>query len=292
MSNIPSQLKLNFQDEFFVYLDRILVPIKGVEFEQMALDTAFYIAHEYGSKLDFLHIGKTRKPFFEKYFNKLAKYEIEFDLKIVKKQNISKAIIDHWREHRQSLVVMSGRRKPTLFDKITISSISNSVIPHIQAEILQVFPPSMLKLHKKIKNLAVLLPYSDRDPFLLRWASAIAAPQKGATVKVYHVAEVPRLIPLSEARNEVEIKKEEKTFREYIDEYSRVFGRIIQPKFIIGHDLSSSLEFIFEKDEPDMVLIGCSRRKTLIQKITKSLSNKIRDKLLTPGVCVHHMLEK
>ena len=90
----------------------------------------------------------------------------------------------------------------------------------------------------------------------------------------------------------MDLKKEEKTFREYIDEYSKAFGRIIQPKFIIGHDLSSSLEFIFEKDEPDMVLIGCSRRKTLIQKITKSLSNKIRDKLLTPGVCVHHMLEK
>ena len=135
MSNIPSQLKLNFQDEFFVYLDRILVPIKGVEFEQMALDTAFFIAHEYGSKLDFLHIGKTRKPFFEKYFDKLAKYEIDFDMKIVKKQNIPKAIIElndgTYFKINSRITVRKGEKPVIGFLSNKSDAYEELVVPHI-----------------------------------------------------------------------------------------------------------------------------------------------------------------
>ena len=202
MTKLPSKFQPDYQDEFFLNLDRILVPIGGKKFECTGLELAFYIAHEYGSHLDLLHIGTDPGENIEGYLEKLAKFEIEHDLVIKKGKNPPKAIIDYWRDKKHNLVIMSGRRRPTLLDKIFVPSISSSVIPHIDAEVLQVFPPMMQKDSEKLKNIAVLLPYSHRDPFLLRWSSAIAAPQKGAKVKVYHIAQVPASVPLTGAAKE------------------------------------------------------------------------------------------
>ena len=70
MSKIPEKHQPKFKDDFFVQLDKILLPVGGKKFEKMAMDVAFYIAHEYGAKLDILHIGKepgnTINEFLEK----------------------------------------------------------------------------------------------------------------------------------------------------------------------------------------------------------------------------------
>ena len=290
MSKLPSKLHPDYQDEFFLNLDRILVPIGGKKFEYTGLELAFYIAHEYGSHLDLLHIGTDPGSNISSYLDKLAKFEVEHDLIIRKGKNVPKAIIEYWREKKHSLVIMSGKRRPTFLDKLTIPSISSSVIPGIETEVLQIFPPTMQKVSDKLKNIAVLLPYSHRDPFLLRWASAIAAPQKGAQVKVYHIAQVPGTVPLRGAAEEDVIKKEEQQFKKYVKEFSKIFGQIIQPRFILGHRVLSSLESIFEKDEPDLVIIGRTKETNFWERVViKSLSSKIRDKLLNPGVCIHHM---
>jgi hypothetical protein len=255
----------------------------------MGLEIAFYIAHEYGGKIDLLHIGTDLKGNIDSFLKKLTKYEIEHNLVIENKKNVPEAIVDYWKKHQHNLVIMSGRRRPTIFDKMTTKSISTSIIPHIQTEVLQIFPPTLKKISEKLKDIAVLLPYSTRDPFLLRWASAIAAPQKSAKVKVYHIAEVPATVPLSEVIREKEIKKEQKSFRTYLKRYEDIFGQIVQPKFIVGHKVLSSLKFIFGKDEPDLVIIGKSRQDDWWKKLSKPLSSKIRDKLLNTGVCIHHM---
>ena len=290
MSKIPSKLHPDFQDVYFLNLDRILVPIGCKEFECMGLEIAFYIAHEYGGKIDLLHIGKDVGTSIDSFLKKLSQYEIEHDLIILDKKNVSEAIIEYWKENKHNLVIMSGRRRPTIFDKMTTKSISTSIIPHIQTEVLQIFPPTIKKISNKLKNIAILLPYSTRDPFLLRWASAIAAPQKSAKVKVYHIVEVPSTLPLRGALDEVEIRNEQKSFRAYLKRYEDIFGQIVQPKFIIGHKVLSSLKFIFGKDEPDLVIIGKSKQRGFFEKITKPLSSKIRDKLLNTGVCIHHMM--
>jgi len=292
MSKIPKKIHPDFQDEFFLNLENILVPIGGNSFECMGLELAFFIAHEYGAKIDLLHVGKSVGDYIEKYMKKLKKFEIEYELKVIKSKNVPKTIIEYWKKKRHNLVIMSGRRRPTIFDKMTIQSISSSVIPYIDTEVLQVFPPSIKKISDKLKEIAVLLPYSDRDPFLLRWASAIASPQKGAKVKIYHISEVPDIVPLEGAKHEKEIKKEQQQFNQYIDNYSQIFGfgQIIEPKFIIGHKVVKSLEFIFGKYEPDLVIIGKSKPKNIWEKISKPLSRKIRDKLLETGVCIHYMM--
>jgi hypothetical protein len=292
MSKIPKKLHPDFQDEFFLNLEHILVPIGGNSFECMGLELAFFIAHEYGAKIDLLHVGKNVGGYIDKYRDKLTKFEIGHELKVMKGKNVPRVIIEYWKEKKHNLVIMSGRRRPTIFDKMTIQSISNSVIPHIETEVLQVFPPSIKKISDKLKEVAVLLPYSDRDPFLLRWASAIASPQIGAKVKIYHIAEVPDIVPLEGAKHEKEIKKEQEQFSKYIDDYSQIFGfgQIIQPKFIIGHKVLRSLEFIFGKYEPDLVIIGKSKPKNVWEKISKPLSSKIRDKLLNTGVCIQYMM--
>ena len=195
MTKIPSKLHPDYQDEFFLNLDKILVPIGGRNFENTGLELAFYIAHEYGSHLDLLHIGTDPGTNLGDYLNKLIKFEVEHDLVIRKSKNVPKAVVDYWNEKQHNLVIMSGRRRPTIFDKMTMQSISSTIIPQIGTEVLQIFPPTMRKISDKLKNIAVLLPYSKRDPFLLRWASAIAAPQKGAKVTVYHIAQVPDTVP-------------------------------------------------------------------------------------------------
>jgi len=290
MTKLPSKFTPDYQDEFFLNLDRILVPIGGKKFECTGLELAFYIAHEYGSHLDLLHIGTDPGDNIQGYLDKLAKFEVEHDLVVRKGKNVPKTIIEYWQEKKHNLVLMSGRRRPTLLDKIFIPSISNSVIPQIDAEVLQIFHPLMQKVSDQLKNIAVLLPYSHRDPFLLRWASAIAAPQKGAKVKVYHIAQVPETVPLSGAAEEEVIQNEEKQFKKYIKEFSKIFGQIIQPRFILGHGVLGALESIFEKDEPDLVIIGKTKEHNFWQRVVvKSLSSKIRDKLLEPSICIHHM---
>ncbi|MBY9001411.1 MAG: universal stress protein [Candidatus Heimdallarchaeota archaeon] len=290
MTSLSKNLHPDYQDEFFLNLDRILVPVGGKEFECMGLELAFYIAHEYGAHLDLLHVGIDPGKSINNYLKKLAKYEIEHDLIVIDNKNVSQTIIDYWKKRKHNLVIMSSRRRPTFFDKITVKSISSTAIPEIHAEVLQVFPPNIKKMSAKLQNVAVLLPYSKRDPFLLRWASSIAAPQKGAKIRVYHIARVPEVVPLRGARNEEEIKKEEKIFKDYMDNYAKIFGQIIKPKFVIGYKIISSLRFIFGKDEPDIVIIGQSKKRNIFQKLSKSLSSKIRDNLLNTGVCIHHML--
>ena len=289
MASITKNLHPDYQDEFFLNLDKILVPIGGKAFECMGLELAFYIAHEYGAHLDLLHVGEDPGRNIDNYLKKLAKYEVEHNLILKNKKNVTKTITDYWKEFRHNLVIMSSRRRPTVFDKMTIQSISAAIIPEIETEVLQIFPPSIRKISDHLKNIAVLLPYSKRDPFLLRWASSIAAPQKGANIRVYHLAQVSEFIPLQSARNENEVKKEEKIFKDYMDNYSKVFGQIIKPKFVIGHRILPSLKFIFGKDEPDLVIIGKSKQSSFIKKLSKPLSSRIRDKLLDTGVCIHHM---
>ncbi len=290
MASISKNLHPDYQDEFFLNLDRILVPYGGKEFECMGLELAFYIAHEYGAHLDLLHVGTDPGKNIDGYLKKLAKYEIEHDLVVQDNKNVTQTIINYWKKHKHNLVIMSSRRRPTVFDKITVKSISNTIIPEIHTEVLQVFPPRIKKISSNIKNVAVLLPYSKRDPFIIRWASAIAAPQKGANIRVYHITRVPEVVPLRGARNEEEIKKEEKIFKDYMDNYAKVFGQIIKTKFVIGYKIISALHFIFGKDEPDIVIIGKSRQRSFFQKLSKPLSSRIRDKLLNTGVCIHHML--
>ncbi|MHA1419042.1 MAG: universal stress protein [Candidatus Heimdallarchaeaceae archaeon] len=290
MASISKNLHPDYQDEFFLNLDRILVPIGGKEFECMGLELAFYIAHEYGAHLDLLHVGSGPGKNIDRYLKKLAKYEIEHDLVIMDNKHVTQTIIDYWKKHKHNLVIMSSRRRPTVFDKITVKSISNTILPEIYTEVLQVFPPRIKKISSQLKNVAVLLPYSKRDPFLIRWASSIASSQKGASIRVYHISRVPEVVPLRGARNEEEIKKEERIFKDYIDNYAKIFGQIIKTKFVIGYNIISALKFIFGKYEPDIVIIGKSKQRNIFKKLFKPLSSRIRDKLLNTGVCIHHML--
>ena len=96
MTKLPSKFTPDYQDEFFLNLDRILVPIGGKKFECTGLELAFYIAHEYGSHLDLLHIGSDPGDSIKGYLEKLAKYEIEHDLVIRKGKNIPREIIEYW----------------------------------------------------------------------------------------------------------------------------------------------------------------------------------------------------
>lgn len=289
MSKIKPPKRPDFQDEYFLNLNSILVPIAGKEREKLALNVAFYIAHEYGAKIHLLHVGKKIGDVFDDYLKKLSRYGITHNLEFIDNFNVAKTIVNYWRKYKQQLVILSGRRKLTIFDKIFDPSTANKIIPLIDAEILQVYPPKLKKLEARLKEIAVLLPYSERDPFLLRWASAIAAPQKGAKIRVYHVAEVPPIVPLEGAKDELEIKDEEKVFRRYIREYADIFGHLIKPTFVIGHDVISSLDFIFAKHEPDLIIIGATKRKKWYEKIGKPLSSKIRDKMTNSGVAIHHM---
>ncbi|UJG43485.1 MAG: universal stress protein [Candidatus Heimdallarchaeum endolithica] len=285
------KIKPDFQDEFFITLNKILLPLGGKSFEKTAMDVAFYIAHEYGAKLDIIHVGRALNSFIDNYLAKLNKYKINYDLTYIKNKQIAKAVIEYWNRHKYRLVIMAARRKPSFFDKIIVNSVSNQVIKNIEAEILQVFPPKLEKLATKMKKIAILLPYSNRDPFLLRWASAIAAPQKNATINVYHVNIVPEVIPLDQAVNEKEIKKENLEFEKYVNQYEEIFGRILKTKIVLGHDVFSTLEYIFEKDEPDLVIIGRTKNESFLSFLSRPLSCKIRDKLLNPSVVIHHMKE-
>ncbi|MCG3223373.1 MAG: universal stress protein, partial [Candidatus Heimdallarchaeota archaeon] len=107
MASISKNLHPDYQDEFFLNLDRILVPYGGKEFECMGLELAFYIAHEYGAHLDLLHVGADPGNNIDSYLKKLAKFEIEHDLVVKDNKNVTQTIIDYWKKHKHNLVIMS-----------------------------------------------------------------------------------------------------------------------------------------------------------------------------------------
>ncbi len=291
MSKITEQIakiRPDFQDEFFISLNKILLPVGGFPFEKTALDVALYIAHEYGARIDILHIGKSTNQLIDDYIEKIKKYNISYELVVVQYKTVARAIIAHWKKHKHKLVIMAARRKPTIIDKLVISSVSNQVIKNVDAEVLQVFPPKLNKLSNKLKKITVLLPYSNRDPFLIRWASAIAAPQKNAKINIIHVCSIPEIVPLEEAKNEKEIINEEREFKQYVEQYSAIFGHFLTSKVILGHDVFAAFEYMSEKDEPDVVIIGSTKISPIKGFFLRPLSCKIRDKLLNPSVIIHH----
>ncbi len=277
-----------FQDICTRRVETILLPISGHNFERMALDTALYISQKHNAKIDIVHIGEHPGPIINSYIDKLTTHNIKHELVIKPIQDVADGIINCWNEKHHDVIILAGRRKPSLFARLTIKGIANKIVPKVQAEVLQIFPPSLEKNAERVRNVSILLPYSKRDPSLLRWGTLVATVQKGATLCVYHISDVAKYTPITEDISEKTIKEEKKIFYDYIKKYSESLKTQISPKFIIGKNVISALEYVFGKEEPDILIIGHTEYNKRWYPFYYPLSSRIRDKLLNPGIAIHY----
>ncbi|RMG34809.1 MAG: amino acid transporter [Methanobacteriota archaeon] len=277
-------------DEFFVDLERMLVPISGELFESKAWQIAATIARKYNVEVDVLHIGDTTDDLTRplEIFNA---FRIKYRVIVKKGKNIAKTIIDSYNEGNYQLVLLSSKRRKGLFDRLITESVSKTVVDEIGATVLQVHPPSYGTRNTEIGDLFILMDGSERDAYLARWASIISSTGPKSHVYAYHIIQIPQTISLEDAADFPEVKRSSNEFEKYAKELCEQVGLDVTPILLYGHNFVKALVQATEKREPDAVLIGHTKDEGLLKRFKKRLAYRIMEKV-NSAVIVHHTPEE
>ena len=279
-------------DEFFVSLDKILLPVSGNEFEWMAIGVATVLAKKYHAEITLLHIGNEDLGAFTSY---LLGKKAQFSLKSKEKgkSSIPDIINQELREGKYNLLVMPSRRRKRYFDKFKFDSVSAKVIPHAKCDILQIYsvknPPYVLQ-SLTLENIFLLMSYSRKDPFLLFYANAFLSSQ--GRIFAYRFLPVPIITPLKMSMDSNAYAEERNKFFSLIDNYSEFLSTDITPKMIVCHDVARSVPATLknEPQQPSIVIFGNSK-KSKWYKI-RNLSDKLIDKLNTSVIVYYPSKDK
>ena len=273
-------------DDYFIQLERILVPLACQPFEKFGVSIAKFIAHEYGASVTILHNGKRDPSAYAREFEQLR-----IPVEIITKRSLDtpKVIIQEAQKGYQ-LLVMPSRRRAKWIDRFLITSVSAKVIPKVPYDVLQAYPmrgliPGDEENVPEFEKIAILLPRTQRDPRLLFWANSLLIGKKGE-LHIYHIADLPALTPLKGALEADVIVKEKEAFEILVKGYASIFSTKMIPHFIVSHNIGKSAAAILNRDSPDVAIMGQSKREGRFG-IRRTLSDYILDKARVP-IIVHH----
>ncbi|MFX0125930.1 MAG: APC family permease [Candidatus Hodarchaeota archaeon] len=245
---------------FTTVLDNILLPLRGKLFEYDAFRVAIHIAHEFGPQITLYHYGYEPETTFEKYINELKRFNIPYELKIVKpdkNKQSARDIIQHLIDVAstgvyQLVILPSNRRRK--FWKI---SISRNAIRKMPIPGLQIFPSVYEKPGEKVtfEHVGALTPGSKRDPFLLQLGIALVSSTKIADLVAYHWTHVPDLITPKVMSEAPGVQQNIAAFLNSIGEVMRM-GIPIEQRHVLGHDFVRSITQVVQKDQLDCLLLG------------------------------------
>ena len=273
-------------DEFFVDLERMLVPISGEAFESKAWQIAATIARKYNVEVDVLHIGDTSDDLTRplEIFNA---FRIRYNVIVKRGKKIAETIIDSYNDGDYQLVLLSSKRRKGLFDRLFTTSVSKRVVDEIDATVLQVHPPSYGTRNIEIGDLFILMDGSERDAYLARWASIISSTGPKSHVYAYHIIQIPQTISLEDAADFPEVRRSSMEFEKYATELCEQVGLDVTPILLYGHNFVKALVQATEKREPDAVLIGHTKDEGIIKRFKKRLAYRIMENV-NSAVIVHH----
>ena len=200
--------------------------------------------------------------------------------------SIPKMILERYQSGSFQLIIIPSRRRSKLIDKFLWNSVSEKIIPHIEVDILQVYAAKKLPETIKLKDIACLVPYSGRDPYLLRWAAAIVTSKVNANLIVYHVDEYPAITPREIVANDPEYLQHKSEFEQKMRNYSVKYACDMKITTVLCNKLGACLEDVLSKNTPDLIILGASERKKMFH-FTRSMSEKIIDRIKC-GAVIHH----
>ena len=264
-------------DEFFVSLDRILLPVSGKDFEWISIGVATVLGRKFNAEIILFHVGDTNLQNFEDF---LSKQRVRYSLKRIDSGNIPFLINQELRKGKYNLLIMPSRRRKRYLDRLKLDSISAKVIPNSKCDILQIYasknPPYEIT-SLTLDNIFLLMSFSKKDPFLLFYANSFLSTQ--GQIHAYRFLPVPFITPLQQSMDGEAFKDEKKKFFSLIDNYSKFLSTDIIRKIIVCHDLERSIPSTLKSEpvEPSIVIFGNSKRPKWYK--LRNLSDKLIDKL-------------
>lgn len=264
-------------DEFFVALEKILMPVSGNEFEWMSIGVATVLAKKFNAEIILFHIGNNDLGAFTSY---LSGKKVRFDLKIKKKGNVPELINQELREGNYTLLIMPSRRRKRYLDKFKFDSVSAKVIPYSKCDILQIYSTKIAPYTLKslsLENIFLLMSYSRKDPFLLFFANSFLT--TNGKIFAYRFLQVPVITPLQQSMDGDAYKDEINKFFSLIENYGNFLSTDIIPKLVLCHDVEKSIPSTLKNEpiQPSLVVFGNSRRPKWYR--IRNLSDKLIDKL-------------
>ena len=264
-------------DEFFVSLDKILLPVSGKDFEWISIGVATVLARKYNAEITLFHVGSADLGSFTSYF--IGK-KVRFNLVVKEKGKIADLITQEVINGKYTLLIMPSRRRKRYFDKFKLDSISAKVIPNVKCDILQIYstkhPPYILQ-SLSLENIFLLMSFSKKDPFLLFYANAFLSAR--GKIMAYRFLPVPVITPLQQSMIGQSYMEEENKLFSLIDNYTKFLSTDIYPKVVICHDVERAIPSTLKSEpiEPSVVIFGNSKRPKWYR--LRNLSDKLIDKL-------------
>lgn len=266
-------------DEFFVSLDKILLPVSGQDFEWISIGVATVLARKYNAEVILFHVGSADLGAFTSYF---SGKKVRFSLKIKEDGNIPDLINQELKEGKYALLIMPSRRRKRYWDRFKFDSVSAKVIPNAKCDILQIYatktPP--YTLHSlSLDNIFLLMSYSKKDPFLLFYANAFLSSH--GKIFAYRFLPVPVITPIQQSMKGNSYREEKDKFFSLIDNYKQFLSTDITPKLIVCHSVERSIPSTLKTEpiNPSIVIFGNSKRTKWYH--LRNLSDKLIDKLNT-----------
>lgn len=280
-----------YTDEYFVDLERMLVPISGETFETKTWQIAATIARKYNVEVDILHIGNPEDDLSQP-LSIFKEFRVKnYNVIIDSSSKISETIVETCKKGDYQLVVLSSKRRKGLIDRLFTESISKTVVERVNTTVLQVHPPNYGIKKQEIGDLFILMDGTERDAYLARWASIISSTGPKSHIYAYHIIQIPQTISLEDAAEFPEVKRSAEEFEKYAKELCERMGLDVTPILLYGHNLVKALIQATEKREPDAVLIGHTKDKGLLNKLRTKLAYRIMEKV-NSAVIVHHTPDK
>lgn len=278
-------------DDFFIGLEKIFLPIAGRKFEKLAIEITKFIAHEYGSHVLLYHVGSDEKnAIIDEFVSTLKSIKVKVDVEIEpigKGRTIPQMIIRRYESEPFQLMVIPSKRRSKRIDKFLWNSVSAKVIPHVGIDVLQVYARKKIPQDIVLNDIGCLIPFSRRDPYLIRWATAIITSKIGTHPLIaYHVDEYPEVTPYELVKQDPSYITHKKNFEERMKYYSTRYSVEMKTQMVIGKKMQITLEQMLDRDNLDLVIMGSTKIPAKFH-FGRTMSEKLIDKFKC-GVVIHH----
>ncbi|MHA2297550.1 MAG: universal stress protein [Candidatus Hodarchaeales archaeon] len=257
-------------------LDSILLAIRGFPAEIHAINVALYLAEATGAKLTVLHVSKTvvqsKKYDIDTIIKALeeraAKYNVKYDLTIVKSDSARKVLLPHLREQHYDLVIM-GTQTSQGFPHDLRKSVSVAIaknLPPASALVVVQSDGSDWEFKERLFN-QIMVGYRTKLPGInnvtIKLASFLtsSATKADKDIFVAKMVRIPQITPLESVKDI--LMEVESQFLHSLAEYYVTIQRPLVPKIIVGHSYGKAIAYLARKEQVDLLILGVVEQYSL-----------------------------
>ena len=182
-------------------------------------------------------------------------------------------------------MIIPSKRRSKRIDKFLWNSVSGKIIPEVGIDVLQIYARKKIPQEIILNDIGCLIPFSKRDPYLIRWASAIITSKIGPNPLIaYHVDEYPEITPAEFVTKDPIYLKHKLDFENRMKYYR--YSIEMKAQMIIGKTMQKTIEQIVNQANLDLVIMGSTKAPPRFH-FGRTMSEKLIDSLKC-GVIIHH----